>query len=721
MRFWFNRGKIFRRNRRHRCVRLMTLPVVLVAGFMAATVGTRGQTTTAEAWKFQPMNRIQSLKADAKNVVLSSEEREGIASVISRSTAAGQVNGPAVHVSSGGATLLVLNVEFSNEMARQNFHVPGATVFAAAGPFAEMFVKPADDVVEALINAPDIRRIEPENPIRLPPPPIYLPAEVTSRGVGNEVVSGGISGLTGKGVIFTILDSGLDFRNADFVDASGGGPPRSRLLYFWDTLSDAFESKRLGMHPPVDYPNGRPIGTLYSRAQLSAELRLPVAQRKIPSPDENGHGTAAASIAVGNGTNSPPDDKHIGVAPDADIIAVRIGDAEGAMPEAFLLNAIVEWIDKTARAAREAVVISCSFGGHNSGHDGASVEERHLSARFAPEVEGRAIVIAAGNEREEAVHAKATAAGKSSPGILAWNAHDGATLRIFLRPNNPESFRPADFSYDPIKLLGPGTPGSGLSDPHPTQLRKVSAASFNSITGEWMLTVLVGRGPGGLELYTNSGHSVQVDAYFVDALRPGAFLESVSTPTGPLTIAYHGEQIASPGTTGNAITVGSYDWTDLFDGQAKSSCDEPINIGALSCYSNPGYSRANALTGGAAVVKPEIVGPGQVFTAAYARLTDGRPLNEVLPKNSHGEPYWQVEHSGKYVAFNGTSASTPYVAGIVALMMQKKPNITVREIKDLLRRHASSDVETTGAVPNPLWGYGKLDIAAVKAILNDVN
>jgi subtilisin family serine protease len=93
----------------------------------------------------------------------------------------------------------------------------------------------------------------------------------------------------------------------------------------------------------------------------------------------------------------------------------------------------------------------------------------------------------------------------------------------------------------------------------------------------------------------------------------------------------------------------------------------------------------------------------------------------VLPKNSHGEPYWQVEHSGKYVAFNGTSASTPYVAGIVALMMQKKPNITVREIKDLLRRHASSDVETTGAVPNPLWGYGKLDIAAVKAILNDVN
>jgi hypothetical protein len=54
-------------------------------------------------------------------------------------------------------------------------------------------------------------------------------------------------------------------------------------------------------------------------------------------------------------------------------------------------------------------------------------------------------------------------------------------------------------------------------------------------------------------------------------------------------------------------------------------------------------------------------------------------------------------------------------------MMQKKPNISVGEIKNLLRRHASSDLETTGLVPNPSWGYGKLDLKAVKATLSDVH
>jgi subtilisin family serine protease len=392
---------------------LLGFLVATIACLLLASLPASAQNATTESWKFQPANQPQSLKADPQNVVLSSEQREVISALTSRGAAAGQADGPVLHVS-GGVTSLVLNVEFTSESARQNFHLAGATVFAAAGPFAEMFVKPTDEVIEALGNVPGIRRVEPESAIRLPPPPV-LPAGVTARGLGEQVVSGGILGLTGRGVIFAILDSGLDFRNPDFVDNSGG-LPRSRLLYFWDTMSDAFESKGAGIRPPVDYPNGRPIGTLYTRTQLTADLRLPVLLRRIPSPDENGHGTAAAGIAVGNGANSPVDDKHIGVAPDADIIAVRIGDAQGTMPEGFLLNAIVEWVDKTAREAREPAVISCSFGGHFTGHDGASVEERHLSARFAPEVAGRAIVISAGNERRRRPR-KNESGGKS----CAWN------------------------------------------------------------------------------------------------------------------------------------------------------------------------------------------------------------------------------------------------------------------------------------------------------------
>jgi subtilisin family serine protease len=693
--------------------------VVALAALVAA-LATEAQTSTG-SWTFQPSNHPVALTAvEAKSSIMSSETREEI----SRATRKGApeqsstpVNAPIVHVNSAGITSLVLNVEFTTTAARENFHVAGATVFAAAGPFAEMFVQPTDEVINALVSVPGIRRIEPETPIHLPPPPI-LPAGVASRGLSELVVSGGLSGLTGKGVIFAIIDSGLDFRNPDFITASGG----SRLLYFWDTLSDAFESKNLGMRPPVNYPNGRPIGTLYSREQLNADLRLPVTQRKIPSPDENGHGTAAASIGAGNGNNSPRDDKHAGVAPDADIIAVRIGDARGTMPEGFLLNAIAEWVDKVARETREPAVISCSFGGHFTGHDGASVEERHLSARFASGVTGRAIVVAAGNERQDAVHAKVKVGDKSTPGILAWNALDGAVIRIFLRATLGFFFHPTDMNYDPVNLYGPDSRGVDgtvkRAAPRPTQLRKITSATYNPITGEWSLSITVGGGPGGVRLYTSLGEAVQADAYFVDGNSGGAFLENVGSPSGQMNIAFHGEQVTSPGTATNAITVGSYDWTDQFDGQAKSGCAAPINIGALSCYSNPGYNRA-PMDGSPAIVKPEIVAPGQVFTASYARLTNGRDLNTVLPKQD-GEPYWQVDRSGKYVAFDGTSASAPYVAGIVALMMQKKPNITAGEIKNLLQRHASSDRETTGPVPNTQWGYGKLDIAAVKATLADI-
>jgi subtilisin family serine protease len=710
-----NPGQKFRRPRR---AVLAVLAFTVVAALPRAS---NAQAPAALEWKGQPTNQPQSFRAELKNAVLSTDERERISNVI-RSSAAAAQDGPTVHVPNKSITALVLNVEFSSEDARRNFHLSSATVFAAEGPFAQIFLKPSDEAIEALVNVPGIRRIEPENPVRLPPPPVATPG-VASRGIAEQIVTGGVLGLTGKGVIFTIVDTGLDFRNPDFIDSSGGGPPRSRLLYFWDTLSNAFEARGIGTRPPVSYPDGRPIGTLYTRAQLSADLALPIAQRKIPTPDENGHGTAAAGLAVGNGSNSPADDKHVGVAPLADIIAVRIGDADGAMPQGFLLNAIVEWVDKAAREAHEPVVISCSFGGHDSGHDGASIEDRHLSLRFSPETAGRAIVISAGNEREYAIHAKIKAAGKDSPGVLAWNAHEGATLRLFFRAGNPATFNASDFTYDPMKLFSsdPANP-SAEPIPHPTVFHKVSSATFNSDTGEWAVSMVVGRGPGGVHLYSKSGQALEGDAYFLDMPPGGSFLPRLGTVSGFRDIAFHGEQITTPGSAVNAITVGSYDWNDQFDGKTKASCQNgPIDIGLLSCYSNPGYDRVDPNSTGAPVVKPEIVGPGQIFTSSYARATDGRPLNDLLPKDNKGEPYWEVDHSGRYVLFDGTSASAPYVAGIVALMMQKKPNISVGEIKNLLRRHASSDLGTTGLVPNPSWGYGKLDLKAVKATLSDVH
>ncbi len=106
------------------------------------------------------------------------------------------------------------------------------------------------------------------------------------------------------------------------------------------------------------------------------------------------------------------------------------------------------------------------------------------------------------------------------------------------------------------------------------------------------------------------------------------------------------------------------------------------------------------------MVKPDLVAPGQYWTASAALNT--RAIRDT---------------SGGYRLFNGTSAATPYTAGVVALLMQKKPSITVGEIKDLIRNHADKEddhVSRSGRTPNPEWGYGKLNRKAVAAMLEAI-
>jgi len=94
---------------------------------------------------------------------------------------------------------------------------------------------------------------------------------------------------------------------------------------------------------------GSPSGTLYTREQLTAELRS--GARRIPATDENGHGTAATGVAAGNGNNSKGGGRqYIGVAPEADIIGVRLGGPSGAVENEYLLNAAVAWLTRWPRA-----------------------------------------------------------------------------------------------------------------------------------------------------------------------------------------------------------------------------------------------------------------------------------------------------------------------------------------------------------------------------------
>jgi len=564
----------------------------------------------------------------------------------------------------------VYGLEFKTSVARKHFQTSGWSHFAAFDRFLQVFVPyPERRRFQAETEAnPDLLWMDELWQDLSPPPP---PVSAT-RGLPQSpesIVQGGLWGLTGKGVILAIIDTGVDFRNPDFIKLDAKGQPVSRLLYLWDTRSQAFDQGRGGSRPPLSYPNGASFGTLYTRAQLTKELRSP--SISISTTDEDGHGTACAGIAAGNGRNAPGRPEVVGVAPDADIVAVRVGgDVE------FLLNPIVDWLDKVR--VRQPLVISLSMGGHEGGHDGMRVAERALSARFPLDTRGRAILIAAGNEATKNLHASLELTEANTRKELGWRLKEATRLQIYVDVPDPNLVK---FSTK----KGTALPTALLQWSHYRDSEHILIDLRVPQEGSWFLSSPTGR-PIRVDAYMNendAGHGA------------GGFTQG----------AVHDGLVATPGTAERAITVGAYIWNERFDlgGKTiavKDGCNgTPLWIGDRACYSSPGFSRSGS-------VKPEILAPSDVFSASRARSVEGKELSHK----------WIVDSSGNYVQFRGTSAATPYTAGVVALVFQKNPKLSLGKLRELLAKHATQD-GFTQATPNRFWGHGKLDLAAIERLI----
>jgi subtilisin family serine protease len=75
--------------------------------------------------------------------------------------------------------------------------------------------------------------------------------------------------------------------------------------------------------------------------------------------------------------------------------------------------------------------------------------------------------------------------------------------------------------------------------------------------------------------------------------------------------------------------------------------------------------------------------------------------------------------------FSGTSAAAPHVAGAAALILSAVPSLVGRaaEVEDLLRRTALPRTSTQNcgdyagsAVPNPIFGSGRIDVGGAVAL-----
>lgn len=190
--------------------------------------------------------------------------------------------------------------------------------------------------------------------------------------------------LFGKGILVAVLDSGIDYTNADFRNEDG----TTRIRNLWDQTI------------PGNPPEGYLIGTEYTSVQINealAQTSFSEQMQIVPSRDTSGHGTAVAGIAAGSGKI------YTGVASQSELIVVKLGSprAEG-FPRTTELMKAIDYVVRKAMEYRMPVAINISFGNTYGAHDGTSLLERFIDD--IANVWKSVICIGTGNEGRSAGH-----------------------------------------------------------------------------------------------------------------------------------------------------------------------------------------------------------------------------------------------------------------------------------------------------------------------------
>ena len=232
-------------------------------------------------------------------------------------------------------------------------------------------------------------------------------------------VQTGADGLSGKGVLVAIVDSGIDYFHDDFRNEDGS----SRILYLRDQVREQ----------------------VYTKEDIDAALQTgsrSAAQEIVPSVDPSGHGTAVAGIAAGNGRESGG--RYRGVAWESELLVVRLGvaDPEG-FPRTTQIMDGLDFVVQTAISLGRPVAVNLSFGNSYGSHDGNGLFERYIDS--LTEMGQNVFVIGTGNEGdagghtsgsleagEETVIELSVAPYETGFGVQLWKSYED-DIRISLR------------------------------------------------------------------------------------------------------------------------------------------------------------------------------------------------------------------------------------------------------------------------------------------------
>ena len=453
--------------------------------------------------------------------------------------------------------------------------------------------------------------------------------------------------FTGEGVLVGISDIGFDLTHPTFYNNDG---TKYRIRRFLDQYTHNAES----------YGQSVPLGVEYTTEEAILQ------KKRSGDATSEMHGTHCLGIAAGSGYDKP----YRGMAFEADLCAVasKTGDEVNySANETAILKYIFDYADEVGQPC----VITYSIGFDYLPGDDVLYHEA-LSEMLGP---GHILVAAAGNENANTkyMHKKrgeATAGGALSGGWFS----PAMTFFVFTSDDFKMTLNPLSGNATPVVIESNNMPEFPVTvGGHPLTITKQDTIYTCQITTDpydFGSTVI------GLIIEGEDVDAQVMADYYTE-------LTNQTSADSRLHNVETGHTVMLPGTLPEVITVGAMDFSTTYSS----------TYGDIAQFSSQGPTIDYH-------IKPDVVTPGVSVVSA---------LNSFYTGVSSGT-YTSTFNGKRYgwIAESGTSMATPAAAGVVALWLQARPELTPADVLDVIA-HTSQHPKDNMDYPNNTFGHGHID------------
>ncbi len=525
---------------------------------------------------------------------------------------------------------------------------------------------------------------------------------------------------TGKGVITGIYDVGMDPNHANFLNAD---TKATRVTGLWEVADD-----------------GSTVRSYTSAANIAAYTTENASETHgthtlgCMSGSYNRRGGGNVAVFRDNGTvNVGPlnYNPYYGMAIGADI-AISCGTLTD-------LNIIkgVELLVDHAKAQNKPLVINLSLGDNNGAHDIYDPTVMALDEYGKDAI----ICISAGNEGQNAMSIDKTFTSNETSFMTFYHDVNNYVSNVDIWSDSPESFVVTPFVYNrntdtfefqreygggdevdvTIVSAEYSSPGY-IKDP---KFSRAFSSSYINITtskneGTSKRYNALLRVNIGYNQTTNSDQNL-VFGFKVTGKAGQRIMVSATASGGYPTFKSLGEagfidgsdafSINSMASGNNTLCVGAWNarntWPTTSSGAMSYGPNYLTNVGGIADFSSYG-----TLVDGRTL--PHVCAPGVAIVSSISKYYYEKNAGDIYL--SANQKFNERENHWMYM--QGTSMSSPIVAGSIALWLEADPTLTIADVQNIVKNHSIVDDFVKNSSNRVQWGAGKFDaLAGLKYVI----